>query len=255
MNTQAALKYYHLWNKTGIYNAVYLFGDESRTEVENSLGGPGQQNAPHFIELYAALAAVDFFEKEFDTNQDAQYFMIARRQNNRLEWADLPDGDNGSIVQSKVGQLARFAFAYLSVYRPMLQEIYNTGTGYRAPWFVDFFEQNQSTEDQTLLDAVKDYCQDFLLWLANIQNSGEYGTTELVKYDAYAQRGEDKRLALKPVENFTLQTFSNLTRPQREAEPNALNEVWKRMCNSRRRERDVQGVGRFLKTLYENCEE
>ena len=226
MNTQAALKYYHLWNKTGIYDAVYLFGDESRTEVENSLGGPGQQNAPHFIELYAALAAIDFFGKNFEANQDAQYFMIARRQNNRLEWADLPDGDNGSTVQSKIGQLARFAFAYLSVYRPMLQDIHDKGKGYHAPWFVDFFEQNQSTEDQTLLNAVEDYCQDFLLWLANIQNSAEYETTELVKYDAYAQRVEDNRLVLKPVDNFTLGAFSNLTVPRREAAPNVLGEVW-----------------------------
>ena len=61
MNTQTALKHYHLWNQTGVYDAVYLFGDESRTDVENALGGPEQKNAPHFIELYAALAAIDFF--------------------------------------------------------------------------------------------------------------------------------------------------------------------------------------------------
>ena len=48
MNTQTALKHYHIWNQTGIYDAVYLFGDESRTDVENALGGPKQRNAPTF---------------------------------------------------------------------------------------------------------------------------------------------------------------------------------------------------------------
>ena len=143
MNTQASLKYYYLWNQTGIYDAVYLFGDESQTEVDTHLGGQNQRNAPHFIELYAALAAIHFFGANFEADQPAQYFMTARRQNNRLQWEDLPDGNHGHTIRSKIGQLARFAFAYLSVYQPMLEDIHNKGKGYRAPWFVDFFERNQ----------------------------------------------------------------------------------------------------------------
>ena len=129
MNTQAALKYYHLWNQTGIYDAVYLFGDESRTQVDTHLGGQNQRNAPHFIELYGALAAIHFFGANFEADQPAQYFMTARRQNNRLQWEDLPDGNHGHTIRSKIGQLVRFAFAYLSVYQPMLQDIHNKGKG------------------------------------------------------------------------------------------------------------------------------
>ena len=113
MNTQTALKHYHIWNQTGIYDAVYLFGDESRTDVENALGGPEQTKKwPHnFIELYAALAATDFFGKNFDGRLGSQYFMTAREQSDQLKWTDLPDNNNGDTISSRIGQLARFALA------------------------------------------------------------------------------------------------------------------------------------------------
>jgi hypothetical protein len=78
MNTQTALKHYHLLDKTGVFDKVYLFGDESRTDVKNALGGPEQKNAPHFIELYAALAAIDFFAGKLGPDGSTQYFMTAR---------------------------------------------------------------------------------------------------------------------------------------------------------------------------------
>ena len=172
MNTQAALKYYHyLWNQERVYDAVYLFGNESQTEVENSLGGGNQQNAPHFIELYAALAAIHFFEARFEDNQPVEYFMTARRQNNLLQWADLPDGNRGNTVRSRIEQLARFAFSYLSVYRPTLQKINEQGGSYSASWYIDFFERNKIPNNQTLLNDVSNYCEAFLLWLANLQEN------------------------------------------------------------------------------------
>ena len=112
MNTQAALKYYHLWNKDFIYDAIYLFGDDSQIEVESSLGGKTQRNAQHFIELYAALAAIHFFGNSFGAGLDPQYFRIDR-DSKPLQWTDLPDDDNGKTVRSRIGQMARFAFAYL----------------------------------------------------------------------------------------------------------------------------------------------
>ena len=259
MNTQAALKYYHLWNQTGIYDSVYLLGDESRTEVENALGGQNQQNAPHFIELYAALAAIHFFGTRFEANQPAQYFMTARRQNNLLQWEDLPDGDNGNTIRSKIGQLARFAFAYLSIYQPTLQKIRDEGKGYRAPWFVDFFERNQvqinDNQTQILLRNVETYCQDFLLWCANIQNCVEDETIELVEYGAYAKRDERNPLELKPVNSFASKDFSNLIQPRKKEEPNAFNKLWERMSDGRGEVRNAQGLGKFLSALYNNCSE
>ena len=255
MNTQTALKHYHIWNQTGIYDTVYLFGDESRTDVENALGGPKQQNAPHFIELYAALAAIDFFKKDFEPSQDAQYFMTAREQSNQLKWTDLPDGDNGDTIRSRIGQLARFAFAYLSVYHPALEKIADRSRdAYRASWYVDFFERRKIAIDRALLSTLEKYCNTFLLWLANIQgNCSDTVAIKLIDYSAYAEKPDDN-INLKPPLNFSNDP-SHLIQSQTEAESNVLDKLWERMCNSRSKGRDAQGIGKFLRALYEHCEE
>ena len=254
MNTQAALKYYHLWNKKLIYNAIYLIGDESRLEVKNSLGGPGQRNAPHFIELYAALAAIDFFGKNFEDGQEAQYFRT-NRSSKYLQWEDLPDGNNGNTLQSKIRQLARFAFTYLSIYGPMLEDIRQNGSGYRAPWYIDFFERNgislNDDQTETSLKNVQDYCQDFLLWLANIQNS--VGDGELVKYEAYAQKTDGNHLELKAPNGFVLKEFDNLISPYTSGSLHSVNRLWEDMCLAKGRGDGTGDIGKFLTILYRNC--
>ena len=256
MNTQTALKHYHIWNQTGIYDAVYLFGDESRTDVENALGGPEQRNASHFIELYAALAATDFFGKNFDGSSGAQYFMTAREQSHQLKWTDLPDGNNGDTVRSRIGQLARFAFAYLSVYHPALEKIADRGKeAYRASWYVDFFERRKIAIDRDLLSNFEKYCGDFLLWLANVQgNCSDKIAIKLIDYSTYAEKKADGSLELKLRENFSNDP-NHLIQSQTGAESNVLDKLWERMCNSRSKGRDAQGIGKFLRALYENCAE
>lgn len=253
MNTQAALKYYHLWNKTAIYDAIYLLGDESQIEVEHFLGGSRQRNSPHFIELYAALAAVDFFGRDFEDDQEPQYFMIARERTNQIEWTDLPDGENGETIRSKIRQLTCFAFAYLSVYQPRLQEIHNNGKGYRAPWYVDFFERSGISNDQTLLDIVANYCRDFLLWLANIQHSVGPETGGLVKYEAYAKKVKGNRLELRDVNDFVLEEFGNLISPGEQPTFRVVNKLWEHMCDDKGKNDSATGIGKFLSTLYQNC--
>lgn len=256
MNTQTALKYYHLWNQTGIYDAVYLFGDESRTDVENALGGPKQVNAPHFIELYAALAAIDFFGRDFGPGESAQYFMTARAQSNQLQWSDLPDGNNSDIVLSRIGQLTQFAFAYLSVYYPAFEKIADDNKdAYRASWYVDFFERRHISIDEVLLNTIKEYCESFLLWLANIQgNCSDTVAIELIDYSVYAERKADNSLELKSLENFS-DDLSHLIQSQTEMGSSVLDKLWERMCNSRGKSRDAQGLGKFLRALYDNCGE
>ena len=255
MNTQAALKYYHLWNKDLIYDAIYLFGDDSQIEVENALGGKTQRNAQHFIELYAALAAIDFFGRDFGPDGNAQYFRIDR-SSKQLQWTDLPDDDNGKTVRSRIGQMARFAFAYLSIYQPMLEDIRKKNRpGYNAPWYIDFFDRNPkiplNDDTKTSLEAVQHYCQDFLFWLANIQNS--VGDARLVKHDAYTQKTDGNRLKfIEPFGNFDLKKFGNLISPDTSESLHSVNRLWENMCLAKGKG-DGTGIGKFLSTLYQNC--
>ena len=256
MNTQASLQYYHLWNKTGIYDAIYLLGDESQIEVDNALGGEKQANAPHFIELYAALAAIDFFGKDFGQNQASQYFRIDR-VNKQLQWTDLPDNNNGSDIRSKIESMARFAFAYLSIYQPMLNDIRQNGGGYRAPWYIDFFKGNGislNDDTQTSLEDVENYCIDFLLWLANIQNSAGAQQVGLVKYDAYTQKSDRNRLGLKSVDSFDLKKFGNLISSNPAESLRPVNRLWENMCSAKGKSDGTGDIGRFLSALYRNCE-
>ena len=254
-NTQTALKHYHLLDKTGVFDKVYLFGDESRTDVKNALGGPEQKNAPHFIELYAALAAIDFFRGDFDSNGGTQYFMTARAVKNLLQWTDLPDDNNGDTIRSRIAQFARFAIAYLSVYQPALKKIAdNDRDTYRASWYVDFFEQRKIRFEHALLSSIEKYCNDFLLWLVNIQgNCGDSETIKLIEYSAFAKDNADGSFSLKRPEDFS-NDLSHLIHSQTEAESDLLDKIWKRMCESRRKGRDAQDVGKFLRVLYDSCE-
>ena len=86
MNTQAALPFYqqHLNKglKNPVYNAIYLMGDESQVKVDKfALGGKPQQNAQHFVELYAALAAIHFFnEVQWCCRWTYAVFQVGSRQ-------------------------------------------------------------------------------------------------------------------------------------------------------------------------------
>ena len=259
MNTQAALNYYHLLDQTNIYEAVYLLGDEHRVEVKNNPGGSAQKNAPHFVELYGALSAIDFFGKDDAPKDGTQYFVVGREKKNELQWTDLP---NGNVVRSRIGQLTRFALAFRSVYRPALQKIVNRNS-YRASWYVDFFERRGikiDDDEGELLDNVVKYCEDFLLWIANIQeNCSNKETVNLVEYSGYAE-GKDDKIKLKSPEKIS-NDWSDLiqsqtkTESEREAESNMLDKIWKRMCSSRTKGSDAKNIGRFLRALYENCKE
>ena len=246
MNTQAALEYYQRWNKDLVYNAIYLIGDDSQVQLQNfSLGGKAQQNAQHFIELYAALAAIHFFGNDGAVDGGAQYFRLDRA-NKPLKWEDLPDGDGGVKIQSKLRQLYHFSVAYLDVYKPMLDDI-GRGKVSRndAPWYIDFFEQNQSNrislndaKTKASLNSVKNYCEDFLVWFVNIQHS------------------KDNNGKFNPLNKFDLTEVINRISSDTTMQPlraKALNRVWRNMCSAKGKS-DGADIGKFLSALYQNCE-
>ena len=277
MNTQAALNYYHLREQTRIYDAVYLLGNEAQVEVKDSSGGGGQKNAPHFIELYAALAATHFF-KNSESAEDTQYFLTARENRNQLKWSDLPDDNNGNTIRSRIGQLTRFAFAYLHFYLPTIRGIrQGTHRGRDAAWFANFFKQRgllgwigrdkiDLTDAQTtdLLKWTENYCRAFLSWIAYIQaNSGENENIKLIQHEAFANPNHLKEI-LKSVNSetdekeekilksvFESVEFSDLVQDDKYAD---LDTLGRRMSDGGGgKVNGAQGVGKFLNALYQNC--
>ena len=247
MNTQAALEYYQRSNKDLVYNAIYLIGDDSQVQLKNfSLGGKAQQNAQHFIELYAALAAIHFFGNDGAADGGTQYFRL-NRANKPLKWADLPDGAGGVKIQSKLRQLYYFSVAYLHIYKPMLDDIRRGQVGGNdAPWYIDFFKRNQPNrislnDDRTeeSLNRVKDYCEDFLVWFANVQHS------------------KDDDGKFNPLDKFDLTGVVNRISSDITMQPlraKALNGLWRNMCSAKEKKSDGTDIGKFLSALYQNCE-
>ncbi|MBI3650564.1 MAG: hypothetical protein HY231_05895 [Acidobacteria bacterium] len=258
LNTQAALKYYHQQDELGIYDAVYLLGEQELSPMKApSIGGRSQRNEPHFMELYAALACLDFFGRKNPT----KYSLVARQQASSVTWNDLPYFQGQQVLHQKLNQLARFAFAYLGSYYPMLEDIHQHGKGYRAPWYIDFFERRHIDLQKAMVSEllqVKEYCQSLLLWLANLQGSASGASVALINYNAFAQKvngSEGGKEAMQLKRDFRSGDFDNLTLANPDSHAHALTRLWERVCNARVRDHDADGVGKFIHALYRECRE
>ncbi|MFL6335836.1 MAG: tubulin-like doman-containing protein [Pyrinomonadaceae bacterium] len=268
LNTQAALRYYYQQaalsyggegGQADIYDAVYLLGDEVLSPMrEPSIGGRTQKNEPHFIELYGALACVDFFLRD----NLSEYQMIARNQADRITWADLPYAPGSELLRHRVDQLTRFAFAYLTAYHPMLESISARGMGYRAPWYVDLLERERVDLSKALREEfahVKEYCESFLRWLANIHTSAKEMNVELSFYNAFSHTAHSEEgkeeTELLPAAGFLSERFDTLTLPDRGGDPHALSRLWERMCTARVNDPHAAGVGKFVHALYRESAE
>jgi hypothetical protein len=261
LSTQSALKYYHKQDELKVCNAVYLLGNETLKPMRNSsIGGQAQENEPHLLEMYAALAALHFFANDTVNG----YPHVAREAPDRTIWPDLPYFGGFAHFKEKINQLARFAFAYLSSYYPMLESINNEGRDYRAPWYVNLMRRKGVDLKSALQEELKDlktYCESFLLWLANIEQSqtGDNlsGGGHLINFNAFAEISLDENrkqtVTLKSPRAFSLQAFDNLLLPITSEHPEALSALWQSMSDARIKDPRADGVGRFARALYEAC--
>lgn len=263
LNTQAALKYYYNQNYLDCFDCVYLMGEHMLTPVKHpTSGGRDQSNDPNFMELYAALAAVDFF-KNIDERvkgpifETQKYQLMAREEASKVLWTDLPDGHNGSTVRNHLGTMTRFAFAYLHVYYPMLQNIMIKEKTYRSPWYIQFFERKsislKNTEIQAQLNNMKDYCESFLKWIANLHNANELLTISFAQVEAFAKL-EDKSMSLLDAKDFDGDCFENLILPLGRDYVNGLNDLWERMSDRYTKGPKEAAVADFFKTLFEESD-
>ena len=263
LNTQAALKYYYNQNYLDCFDGVYLMGEHMLTPLRNATsGGRNQSNEPNFMELYASLAAVDFFKNIDEKVKDPifethKYHLIARAKPGEVVWSDLPDDNKGNTVKRQLGTMTRFAFAYLNVYYPMLENIRTKERTYRSPWFVQLFERKEislsNSQIQDQLKNMKDYCETFLKWAANLHKSNDLLDIKLLHYKAFS-RVEDKSMILQYAEKFDGSWFENLILPIGKGNENGLNYLWERMCDQKVRGPKEAAVGDFFTTLFEESD-
>ncbi|MBK8809278.1 MAG: hypothetical protein IPN69_00900 [Acidobacteria bacterium] len=267
LNTQAALRYYHQQNFHEFINVTYLLGaDQQREMPVTSLGSATQENPAHWIELCGALAAVDFFGA--DNAASATYRLLGCNSADNLQWEDLPHAE----VQEKLLKLARFSFAFLSTYYPMLENIESTGSGYRAPWYVDFFEnQNLNLRERlgSELTSVKEYCEKFLRWLANIEfsiNGQDNESHQLIPYTSFAHNILNPATNTNEITllgrnrdndtfeaNFLENGFAEILLPNMSRDNADLASLWERLCRELPSNPSIVNSWPFINALYRQC--
>ncbi|MDB4912403.1 MAG: hypothetical protein JWM95_47 [Gemmatimonadetes bacterium] len=89
LNTAAALPTYTQGNSE--YGTLYVLGDQeslAQPRKVYSAGGPPQTNDPHGVEMFAALATLDFSGREERSEVSKHYY--ATIGNREPSWGDLP---------------------------------------------------------------------------------------------------------------------------------------------------------------------
>ncbi|MFN0139887.1 MAG: hypothetical protein ACKVQW_07340 [Pyrinomonadaceae bacterium] len=256
VNTQTALQYYQQQDYMGVFDKAYLLGcDDPRDMGKAEIGSQNQVNPPHWVEVYAAMAAIDFFKEEKFI--DDRYNLIGRKKAKVLDWTDLPY--KSVEARKKITSLLRFAFAYHAVYLPAIKKLRTEKNAYWAPWFVDFFKR-PGVEVQSKLDnelnPVDEYCEQFLKWLAGIEYSitGNTGTNFLADYASFAEltKDDDDKLEITLRDNFILSKFADFEVGDQKKKVDLMT-LWERMCERYSVGTDENGSRKFVSELYRQC--
>ena len=209
------MKYYS--EKENLFDATYFIGDTVMTPVkEFSVGSANQRNEAHVVELYAALAAADFYSRPLHAPKIFKY--ICRHERDKFSWSDFPTSAERFV------QFARFIFAYVHLIKPVLNDLVSgDAKAYKYPWFVDFLDG----VDVTAPDVVNFnfYAEAFAAWLKQIET---LNGREVVDKKIFAALGGNK---------------SKLT----------IHEIFYRLTEPFKFDSTVKGFGKFLRRLYDVC--
>jgi hypothetical protein len=168
LNTEAALRYY-VTQASSLFDTVYLLGNEDNTSVNFSVGKRTQQNKPHFIELYAALAARDFLFQD----RDDELMLVARANGGELKWDDLPET---MVVKRMMANAARCAYLWLSDIEKELNSQISMGFQKKiVPWMSPFYDNQEGSpmkfdapQQQSHIKVITEWSSDYLRWLHDL---------------------------------------------------------------------------------------
>jgi hypothetical protein len=252
LNAKEALRYYASCNPD--FNRLFVLGAEDRTnQKEFCEGGELQINLPSYVELLAALSASHFYDEK-DSN-GVKVGVLARAKQELIDWKDVPDGGN---VQAKLGQFARFSFAFLKVFHPYLQELSNLNhTWYwtlerRRAWYQDLFERRKvKLKDPDITQAIDnqvEFCRSFLIWLRDLHAGNQAKAGFRVDLaDASAIMDPESP------EKFIEERFGGLMKESGRRSM-SIEDILRRIASINTHTiSDVAGFGYFQRALYEAC--
>ena len=115
-NAAAAMPTY-VTEREGGYGSYYVLGDDEPSEQQkNEVGGVRQANHSHYVELFSALAALDFSSRGGEQrSEDLPVFRATSVSQSNVGWRDLPI-DELSRKRMIGGFVA--AHSFLTIFRP-----------------------------------------------------------------------------------------------------------------------------------------
>jgi hypothetical protein len=249
LNTEAALRYYLIQGKD-LFDTVYLLGSQNLSQVNFSIGKTTQKNEPHFVELYAGLAARHFLSQP--TSEPGTVVLVSRENIGRLTWEDIPDREQ---VKAELINATRFAYSWLSGIAPELANAKAQGLGRFgnvAPWIVRFFSTGKGNlpdfsdiNQQNAITIINYWCRDYLRWLYSIHRA-EGEAVELFNVKAW----ENLNGVLKGEElpNLVIRDSRDRTRQSQDTPAKLKNNL-----DPRRIKPPNQGTVGLAKALYMLC--
>ena len=191
--TSAALHYY--LTKQLAYDEMYLIGDSSNEVVGSFGAGAGaQKNRAHYVELGAALSALDFFTYgKPTTSRETQYFFSARN-GETVDWGALPSSRRADAVVNvqtsvkyRLVSATMFFYAASAYGSKTLKAM--DGAGVTPPtWFTDHFAKKarleprmnpRSPDQEAMIGRLDSFGESFLHWLRDIGGDRSVALTNM----------------------------------------------------------------------------
>lgn len=236
LKTEAAMRYY-LGQAEETFNLIYLLGDRELVEVGNfSIGQADQQNPPHFLELYAALAARHFWLTEEPGEDRGRVALMARHQQGEIRWNDIPqqEPNEGNTLDAQAALIAmtRFAFAWTAGVTLDLKDALDLGIGKfqrGADWFSLFFRPETWLgwgRDEVLPElkpemdkilTIDRWCENYLTWLALIHYAqASSDSFKLFQANRFAHRDGQLRKQIEEFPDLVFDPNADRTRQARD---------------------------------------
>lgn len=169
---QLALDYYHnLFDSERAFDHFYALGWGSLFHLGYHQAGAAEQSNPALPpELFAASAAMDFFDRAVMPGDqgDATRVMVSARNDQVIRWKDLP---LNAEIEPRLAQLLRFGVYWRYIAAGMIDE--KTGVfGMGKNWIQKLTNGAKAIEADRELSALHALIDHVLVWAATVEYKG-----------------------------------------------------------------------------------
>lgn len=271
INTKTALRYYNNEKLLDdVFSSIYMVGDNELSDVKVfSLGAKEQKNESNIIELYAALAAFDFFNKDKYTDTGVVP-MIAHNDADSISWKDLPDVCHDQTFKDKMAVYIRSLYAYRWYVLESLEKIAADETYEKqVAWYKDLVKKDGGIDvhnDKASMEEFESlgrYAERFFAWMNDIINSS-HRNIELVnskvcgpcEYDSDGKKKGIFGFFKKESQRFFSLDLSQVVLPASQKN-NKLRgrDVWQELCNYKVKpsDSDMNGSAFLMTAIQDIC--